>query len=214
MSEQEDNGLTLEGLAQRLEALEHENASLRQQALSEAGEVSNFDEVRCNVLQAARLVKAEGGGVYGVNHEGEGVGVSGHGENTGVNASGHFGLLAAGQRSPRRTELSIGVWAVGDDIGVRGVGGMTGGQNIGVLGEPLSPHGTGVYGRVDGATGYAGRFEGGQAQLKLLPTSGLGAPTTNEHAKGELYMDSEAALFVCTADGRPGTWRKVTTTPT
>jgi hypothetical protein len=38
-------------------------------------------------------------------------------------------------------------------------------------------------------------------------------PTTGEHTKGELYMDSEGALFVwCTGKGTPGTWEKVTTT--
>jgi hypothetical protein len=39
-----------------------------------------------------------------------------------------------------------------------------------------------------------------------------GRPTTGEHTKGALYMDLEGALFVCTGEGTPGTWEKVTTT--
>jgi hypothetical protein len=60
--------------------------------------------------------------------------------------------------------------------------------------------------------GYGGRFVGGKAQLMLMPGGAVGKPTTGEHTEGELYMDSEATLFVCTADGTPGTWRRFTTT--
>ncbi|MFN2466142.1 MAG: beta strand repeat-containing protein [Candidatus Dormibacteria bacterium] len=33
-----------------------------------------------------------------------------------------------------------------------------------------------------------------------------GAPTTGAHVKGELYVDSAGALWICTAAGTPGTW--------
>ncbi|MDP9410200.1 MAG: hypothetical protein M3P70_06790 [Actinomycetota bacterium] len=54
-------------------------------------------------------------------------------------------------------------------------------------------------------------LEGGKAQLKLKPAASAGKPTTGTHTKGEIYMDSTEALFVCTAgDGTTvGTWKKV-----
>src|SRR5215208_616061 len=59
---------------------------------------------------------------------------------------------------------------------------------------------------------YGGLFQGGKAPLKLQPSHTGGRPTTGQHTKGELFMDSGGALFVCTADGTPGTWRRFTTT--
>ncbi len=54
-------------------------------------------------------------------------------------------------------------------------------------------------------------LEGGKAQLKLKPAASAGKPATGTHTKGEIYMDSTEALFVCTAgDGTTvGTWKKV-----
>ncbi len=48
--------------------------------------------------------------------------------------------------------------------------------------------------------------------MKLKPAGSAGAPTTGTHRKGEIYMDSAGALFVCTAgDGTTvGTWKKLT----
>jgi len=108
----------------------------------------------------------------------------------------------------------------------------------GVMGESSS--GTGVYGSSDSGDGligtttsgngvdadsnsgvgvrgssnslYGGLFQGGKAPLKLQPSHTGGRPTTGQHTKGELFMDSGGALFVCTADGTPGTWRRFTTT--
>jgi len=47
--------------------------------------------------------------------------------------------------------------------------------------------------------------------LKLVAASSRGRPS-GAHTKGEIYMDSAGALFVCVKGGTPGTWRKVTTT--
>jgi hypothetical protein len=60
-------------------------------------------------------------------------------------------------------------------------------------------------------TGYAGFFSGGLSQLRVNPKALAGKPTSGSHLKGEIYMDSNAALFVCSGSGTPGTWRKVTT---
>ncbi|MEJ7655126.1 MAG: hypothetical protein WKH64_18215 [Chloroflexia bacterium] len=42
----------------------------------------------------------------------------------------------------------------------------------------------------------------------------MGKPTTGAHLIGELFLDRAAALWICTASGTPGTWRRVTTTAT
>ena len=48
--------------------------------------------------------------------------------------------------------------------------------------------------------------------MKLTPKGTAGKPTSGAHTKGEIYLDSAGALFVCTVGGTPGTRRKVTTT--
>jgi hypothetical protein len=75
-------------------------------------------------------------------------------------------------------------------------------------------YGTGLIGVHGKAThsppdGYGGLFEGGKAQLRLVPATTAGKPTTGAHTKGEIYMDSAGSLFVCTASGTPGTWKKI-----
>jgi hypothetical protein len=124
-------------------------------------------------------------GVRGRNWDGGGFGVIGDG---GAHAGGVFGRNAF--------ESGTGVVGVAtESIGGIGVSGR--GQDAGVRG--------------DSANGYGGRFAGGKAQLMLAPGGAVGRPT-GDHTKGEIYMDSAGALFVCTADGSPGTWKKVTTT--
>ena len=83
-------------------------------------------------------------------------------------------------------------------------------QGFGVVGDGNGSGHAGVFGR--NASGYGGAFQGGKAQLRLEPGSSAGKPTTGEHQKGEIYMDSAGTLFVCTAGGTPGTWYKVSMT--
>ena len=61
-------------------------------------------------------------------------------------------------------------------------------------------------------SGYAGYFEGGKAQLRIMPSLESGRPTTGSHFKGEIYMDTAGRLFVCIGTGTPGKWRRFTTT--
>jgi hypothetical protein len=91
----------------------------------------------------------------------------------------------------------------GDGFGVVGEG--KGRDHAGVLGRNSA--GPGVRGEGD----YGGQFEGGSAQLRLVPGSSAGRPTTGDHSIGEIYMDSAAALWVCVASGTPGTWVSVLT---
>jgi len=45
--------------------------------------------------------------------------------------------------------------------------------------------------------------------LRLRPRSTGGAPTTGKWSQGTIILDSAANLFICTAAGTPGTWKKV-----
>jgi len=108
--------------------------------------------------------------------------------------------------------IDTGVWGRGR-TGVLGTSldksGQQPGTGYGVVGEGMGSRGAGVLGR--NSSGYGGKFEGGTAQLLLVPKGTAGKPK-GLHSKGELYLDSNATLFVCTASGFPGTWRQVTTT--
>jgi hypothetical protein len=163
------------------------------------------------------------GGVHGMRlnpfHNGPGVVGDGQGvsyagvlgsnpDGTGVLGEGSKEAETAGVRGLGKT----GVWGSSSAPGRSGVYGQnTGTEGYGVVGDGSGSGGAGVLGR--NGSGYGGRFEGGKAQLKLLPKEAVGKPTTGEHTKGEIYMDSEATLFVCTADGTPGTWKRFQTTP-
>jgi len=157
---------------------------------------------------------ADSAAVWGL-HQGEGRGVV-VGECTngiGVEGSGTNGVYGTSSTS---------------STGSGGVRGKHFGEGHGVVGEGAGSAYAGVFGRNSATTavgsgvrgessnGYGGLFKGGKAQLRLLPAGGTatGKPTSGIHAKGEIYMDSAGALFVCTDGGNPATWRKVTSTAT
>jgi len=54
--------------------------------------------------------------------------------------------------------------------------------------------------------GYGVSATGGLAPLFLTPAGAAGAPTSGTHAVGELYLDADAFLWVCTSAGTPGFW--------
>jgi hypothetical protein len=110
---------------------------------------------------------------------------------TGVKGQGKFGTLGISS-----TSGGFGAW------------GQHTGSGNGVNGDSVT--GAGVHGK--STSGYGGVFEGGKAQVRLVPKSTSGRPTTGSHARGELYLGSTGTLFICVASGTPGTWRKVTTT--
>ncbi len=158
------------------------------------------------VGHAAVLGKHSNAGFDAIGVKGEtvgGVGVKGTGKNGVVGESPTLGHAAVyGQHTG-----SAGVGVVGDGTGSEaGVLGRSPGGGTGVQGEGVH----GVKGKATG--GYGGQFEGGKAQLRLVPLGTTGKPTTGNHAKGEISMDSAATLWVCTVGGNPGMWRKVATT--
>jgi hypothetical protein len=104
---------------------------------------------------------------------------------------------------------------------VHGQGGTAGvwgecANNIGVYGT--SANSTGVYGQgaiagvtgiAGSATGLGGMFTGGRAPLLLTPAGTAGAPSSGTHSQGEQLVDANGQLYLCTAQGTPGTWQKL-----
>jgi hypothetical protein len=125
-----------------------------------------------------------------------------------------YGVRGRSDNGPgvQGSSIATGVWGKGR-TGVLGssqdIYGQQTGTGDGVVGEGMGSRGAGVLGR--NSKGYGGKFEGGTAQLLLVPQGTAGKPK-GLHSKGELYLDSNATLFVCTASGFPGTWRQATTT--
>ena len=67
--------------------------------------------------------------------------------------------------------------------------------------------GTGA-GGVLGLGAVGGVFSGSVVAINLDPQNAAGAPT-GESFKGDLAVDSTGVLWLCVADGTPGTWIKV-----
>ncbi|HZO97835.1 MAG TPA: hypothetical protein VFB42_10730 [Gaiellaceae bacterium] len=80
-----------------------------------------------------------------------------------------------------------GLKSTGAEIGVYGSG------PIGVLGE--------------GAVG--GVFSGTDTAISLTPTGTSGPPTSTQSLKGDVLVDADGVLWLCVADGTPGTWIRV-----
>lgn len=135
-----------------------------------------------------RGLSTSGAGVLGETVGADGAGVLGrHGDTgTGVLGQGNPGVVGS-----CRTRQGRGLPIPGHFAGVKGE----------------SIDGPGVLG--DGHVG--GQFKGTAAQLSLVPAAGVGKPTSGPHVMGEIFMDSQASLFVCVASGIPGTWVKVVT---
>ena len=169
------------------------------------------------------------GAVYGQHTGGQGYGVVGDGRGNasagvlgrnpfgqGVRGMGSIGVQGKSEITGnaavhgQHTGTGEGYGVVGDGVGVgAGVLGRNSSTNAGI-GVKGQGNIIGVKG--ESTNGYGGHFQGARAQVKLLPHPNSGRPTTGVHQQGELFLDSAARLFICTASGTPGTWRKVATT--
>ncbi|HEV2235852.1 MAG TPA: hypothetical protein VGR57_04240, partial [Ktedonobacterales bacterium] len=78
----------------------------------------------------------------------------------------------------------------------------------GVLGISFGNGMAGVVGSCP--PGYGGAFAGGSAPLLLNLNTGPGAPVGPNRLAGEVYLDSDAVMWLCTASGSPGTWVRLT----
>jgi hypothetical protein len=122
---------------------------------------------------------------------------------TAAGVAGYNGSSAYGYGLYGSTAYGIGVMGTGTFAGVSGVcpsGPAVAGKstdNIGVAGQGGS---------------YGGHFGGTLAPLFLAPsTSTSGPPTTGDHQAGEIYVDQNGLVFVCTVgDGTGvGTWQQL-----
>jgi hypothetical protein len=251
MSEQEHNGLSLEGLAQRLEALERENEQMRSENAELRDEVAGLRGSGTRPSEVPALSGSDRRRDKEAASEFDGQ-VSRRSLLSKAGAAA-VAAVAAGtllnQRQAKATHYTQDVLqadrvechtvraaADASDAGTFEFTSIWGAGNPGVLGTTLENGGVGVEGNAPGGFfgngvrgggtgvnragiigenprgGYGGIFEGSQAQLRLVPNTTTGAPTSGAHKKGELYMDSTGTLFVCTQGGTPGTWRRFATT--
>jgi hypothetical protein len=236
----ERSGPTLEALADRLEALERENAELRGKVAALEGSHGRRDEAAdpggsepLEELEEGRISRRRLLGKAGAVAAGLVVagaltqrdirearaddpktftstnaatpGVTG--ENT-FGGIGVYGKGLYGIQGESNGATGQGVHGINSTAGDGILGDSQGGAAI--HGRSFGPTGVGVHGE-HFDSGYGGQFKGGRAQLRLVPSSRTGRPG-GSHSKGELYMDSNAALFVCVKGGTPGRWRKISTT--
>ena len=159
-----------------------------------------------------------GSGAYGAEIYGGGSNSTGVLAFSGLNSG--YGVYAVGETNATGTTYGIGVVGFGGGLGSGGYlqGGANNGQGlraygggasgVGVLAAGLGTTGDGVTG-FGGSQGLGGYFAGGRAQVQLAPEGSIGAPTTNFHGQGDLWLDNVGVLWVCTVGGTPGTFLPV-----
>jgi hypothetical protein len=165
------------------------------------------------VLAYADTATENNAGVWGENN-GTGPGAVGKSD-AGIGVIGKGLIGVKGESSSPGYGANYGLHT---DNGYGVVGDGHGAATSGVLGRNATGEGlrgegkTGIRAKSTGSSGYGAIIEGGKAQLRIVPTTTTGKPTTGPHSKGELLLDSAATLWICTVGGTPGTWRKVSTT--
>jgi hypothetical protein len=237
----EESRLSLRALAQRLDTLERENAELRSKVatLEGSGTRRHADAERASESSEADLegrvsrkwlLSKAGAAAAGLAVAGALTqrdireakaaapetfisNVAGTPGVTGKNTFGGVGVRGEGLygvEGETSGATGQGVHGINSSAGDGVLGDSQGGNAI--HGRSFGPTGAGVFGEHFG-NGYGGQFEGGKAPLRLIPGSTPGRPKDGlGHQKGEIYLDSAGALFVCVKRGKPGRWRKVTTT--
>jgi hypothetical protein len=221
MDAQENGTTSLEDLARRLEALERENADLRGKVAALEGSEDRHGGVAAasgsepsekpeeDRISRRRLLSKAGAAAAGLVVAGS-LTQRDIREARAASPAEEFVSSAAGIPALKGTHTAGG-------MGIYGTSEGSGEGQVGVVGEVFGS-GEGVRGNSTGgrgvtgssSSGYGGLFSGGKAQLKLVPEDRSGRPG-GAHSKGEIYMDTNAALFVCVRSGTPGRWRKVST---
>jgi hypothetical protein len=190
-----------------------------------AGVVGDTDESGAGVLG----LSSAGDGVYGVAFGKSGISTALHAGVVGdsdylspgvmglsivcgvygvVVASSSLGPILAGVTGDSSTHVGVLGMSSGAD-GVHGLTDADGASGVAGLDQASGNGSHGVYGASD--NGIGGYFQGGRAPLFLVPGASSGAPSSGDHSKGEIYLDSNGAVFVCTAgDGSDaGTWQEL-----
>ena len=243
MDTQRNGSISLEVLARRLEALERENAELRGKVAALEGfndrrkeveatrDSEPSEELEEGTISRRGLLGKAGAAAAGLVVAGALTQrdlrqaradapktftstVAGTPGVTGENTFGGIGVRGVGlygMQGESDGATGQGVHGINSKAGDGVLGDSQGGAAI--RGRSFGSTGAGVHGEHFGS-GYGGQFKGGKAQLRLVPGSREGRPRGGTHQKGEIYMGSKGALFVCVSGGTPGAWRKVTTTAT
>jgi hypothetical protein len=103
-----------------------------------------------------------------------------------------------------------GLQANGTTVAVQAYVDATGSDGVDAFGERVGVYAEGRTAiQARSYTGVGGEFSGAEAPIRLMPAATPGAPTSSPHHRGELYVDSAGALYLCITDGTPGTWKKV-----
>lgn len=152
-------------------------------------------------------------------------GLSGSGTGVVAKSTSSYAVFAqttsgeTGIYSRTSTNLSYGAAIKGQAIQspASGVLGINGSSGIGVSG--FSDSGIGVNGKTTSGTALKGVSDNGfglevsapRAQLRLTSLPARTAPTedTSAHVRGDVVVDGAGILWFCTADGTPGTWRRL-----
>lgn len=133
-----------------------------------------------------RAYSTRGAGVYGLGHGGVGV----IGETQATNSGDSRGdTSAAGVRgivsSTAPGSYSAGVWGINNSTSSAGVG--VAGYHAG--------NGYGVYGKVEGSSGWAGRFEGGRNYFSGNVGIGVSSPTYKLEVDGDVKIGTDDRLY-------------------
>jgi hypothetical protein len=132
-----------------------------------------------------------------------------------------FGSLSGGARDARAANgdpITIGsatnAGTAGTTLTVTGNGGGFSGLQVDASGGTSyfsGAEGDGVFGLAGlGASG--GFFAGTDVAISLDPLPSAGPPTPLVAFTGELNVDSNGVLWICIADGSPGTWLRLSST--
>lgn len=91
------------------------------------------------------------------------------------------------------------------------LGGWSGAATMqnGVYGYTEAANGAGVVGLGNVASSVGVRAKGQKAAVLLDPLGTSGPARSDAHSTGELIEDVGGNLWLCVADGTPGTWRKL-----
>lgn len=221
-------GLAAAGLARPQEA--EASFTWTGGSINTADHVTQIDAGASFPDQALLLLNADAnantGNIRGLKAYGSGNSAGVDGENSLSGGTGVIGSgAAAGVIGAASTDSGFGVGGGGHNnninpatfpagIGVVGVGGTPAGAP-GVVGYGGLSDGPGVIGNGRGANGAGVIATGGTgsgAPLRLVSTGGAGTPA-GPSIKGDIWIDSNATLYVCTTAGTPGSWTRVTGVP-
>jgi hypothetical protein len=106
---------------------------------------------------------------------------------------------------PTHYPFAIGVQGKSTGTG-DGVYGECSGSTVSYAIEAVTTQGYGVFSTSN--TGISLWADGG-GRIGQNPRGTVGAPASGSFDKGEQIRDANGDLFICTASGSPGTWRKV-----